>query len=50
MKKMMIVGMMVGLLVSGCVTVFPKVPSLQDQEEKNCTYYLYHKHYERRQT
>lgn len=32
----------------GCVTVFPKVPSVKDQEEKSCTYYLYHQHYEGR--
>jgi hypothetical protein len=29
-----------------CVTVFPRVPSVKDQDEKSCQYYLYHKHYE----
>lgn len=33
------------ILGTGCIAVFPKVPSIKDQEEKTCTYYLYHYHY-----
>jgi hypothetical protein len=33
------------LIIGGCVTVWPDAPSLGDGEERNCTYYLYHKHY-----
>lgn len=44
MKELLIVLVMV--LFSGCTPIFPKVPTLMDQEEKTCTYYLYHKHYE----
>lgn len=42
----LILLLVIGVLLFGCVTVFPKVPSLYDRENKTCTYYLYHKHYE----
>lgn len=50
-RKLKIILFLLMVLLTGCVSnnfvIFPKAPSLQDQEEKSCTYYLYHQHYGR---